>query len=1004
MHSHIKLFWVVVKMLFWLTKRKFSFCRMINANELVCLYTSALDPRTVNNATEALEDIYDKSESVFLHFLVLQNSNVNVVIKKYVSIALRRLVKIHFAVFSENEITMMKDITLNLIQNEDNLQIKYLLCDIAIKLFFLINKENEEWNELIIFCRDILLTQNNKCFGFYIIKKVFDYIADINLKMKLLFDLINCIEEIIFDENCNKETRIQSLKLFKKLIDYYPENNSELSQMFIKLAGLIVQMVDQSIFQKEEEEVIVIVSSLCNLIENNWFIESGLALNMFNNTIDLINNNNNKNDTKIMLFNIIECSTFLITNNFPEQIPFLLKICIDLSVKICKLNNDDNLYEFGFGFFCEIAGSGINGVFDLLLNFILELFQTDKIPETLVGLFVLYSIIEYSRYAISTKLNQILQLIFLCCNNNNNDIIFSSACRVISEMIDFMSSDLTPFIDDISYFLLHNISHSDSLTTLDKLFYQCDKPPSSFNEIVCLFSSLIQNSTNIQAQQIISCLSSLLPQLNDSAEKLIIDLFPILNNLLNNRIALHGKILDFFGLVAKTVPNLIKNELNNLINLGIDSLTLDDDYFTNASIADCFGNLINVLPSSMSYYLDQIVPPLIVILQEDFDDLLDFQKEQLIISKSSSMVSLSKFIGCLPNEMEDYACSPILDYIIEEGIDLFCVKACEGIGFSCEGYFRLKVPFDEVLIILFDNILDIDDKNSISAILMTSGEIFSIYNTNFQAETINRIIYIIVQIFKDPPDSFLKNSHNKTIDDTILPSLFYCINALIDGLGESFSNYLEQFYQVIEAFICDESLLMRNNIILMSSHICFTCKIKNALYKMAINSTFNGILHADQREIKILLGKSIKFLILINKEYFKDRIDMIVHFSRSLYDDYQYYCLVCILAVSYHQIQFEEKFLIDFIENLSPPSDSEDIAYVGEFMYYIYQKSPNLVQNKITTIALRLFSSSMRHIDMLSSETRDFYINLLSNYNSNEILMLCKGNELNARKIISNLL
>jgi hypothetical protein len=104
-------------------------------------------------------------------------------------------------------------------------------------------------------------------------------------------------------------------------------------------------------------------------------------------------------------------------------------------------------------------------------------------PGRQVALFIIRAITEGTQTPISSRIPEMLALIFALADTSD-EFVVSGACRTLEEMIEFLSSPLSSFLDTVTHFLLSNLSCPDSLKTLDSLFFRFDSSPQNLPDII----------------------------------------------------------------------------------------------------------------------------------------------------------------------------------------------------------------------------------------------------------------------------------------------------------------------------------------------------------------------------------------------------------------------------------------------------------------------------------------------------------------------------------------
>ena len=962
---------------------------------LLELYAAARRTETVREATERLTEMWKEPGTVFDH-LVLLNVCPDSVTRDFVCLSLRKLVGAHFGTFSMEQVVSVRDALLRFVESEKETLVRYHMCDVVVKLLF--NVENEEmWTPVYELATTMVKSQQMLSTGLYIWRNCyagFPLSGSHDMWVSLLAVTVSALG------STSVEDRTQAIALIQTLLDAAPNELSSDAQMGVidNVLGAIAAELKGLIVNNSEQELQNVVNLVCSLFEDPpLFLGYEKLMPFVEIATAILSDVSVPMDVRCIVHMIVSSAASLVAEEFGDRLVELVRLSIGLSCELCSAQRDDSRYEFAFHFFYVVASSfddNVTSILEFFLKCIVALVQGKGMVERQVAMFVLKAIVEGTQEVMSDQLGEVLKLIFQA-SDGADEYVISASCKAIEEIIDFMSSSISFFIDDVTAFLFRNIANPDAMRTLDLLFYKCDRAPQNLEEIIKLLVSLIPKSRVEQIEQIIECVASSLSRIETPNEAIFGTLTPILNQILQERPSLRGCVLEFFGRIAKVSPESVRVEISKIVEFG--TMCLTSEAYDCWLAATAFGLIAQVLPVTLALYVSQIVPNLIVVLQMKEDDMVESQVNMLRKSQNASIVTLGTFVGYLPEHMKEYAQSPILEYIMNKRDSL--VSVCESIGYGAEGFSHLGISLDEFITTNLLTIHTVQTKDSICALLMAFSEIIFVYGDKLSNDIIAERLRYILSV---PSDYFLRTDHSQTIDQQIQVCLFHCIGQFIDALGEGFSRYADAFIGILHKHFSNISSIMRGHVIMTAAHICYACKITSEIFQMTLNNALREIMESTSLEGKRLCAKGLKWLVMANKDALANRLELIGPFSVEIMADCEYYALWITLAMYYNHLSNAE-VLQAAIALMPPPADSEDVVLCAEFAVFVAKACPDAVTGVLPQIAISLFSSNPRHVQQAKEETRAALSGILKGISESELVVLCKNNEHAFTRVRENL-
>lgn len=960
------------------------------ANLLLGLYTAARATESVVEATQRLTELWSDPATVFDHLLLLKECP-DPVTRDFVCLSLRRLIGVHFSGLSPEQVLCLRDALLERVSDERQMRVRYHLCDAVVKLLCQIESEGV-WSPVYEAAMAMMKVPEMLSTGIYLVRSCFS--------SEMWFPLLSVAVSAI--TSAVDEDRIQSILLIQKLLDSSPEGLTSEDQI-VAVDGVLHALLEeiQTVISagRPLNELQSAVNVVCSLIEEPPnFIGYDKLMPFVEMASAILSNSSIPMETRCIAHMIISSAAALVSVEFSDRLVELIKFSIELSCEMCASQRDDRGYEFPFHFFFVVASSfdeNVASIFEFFMKCVVTLVQGQSMVERQVAMFVLKAIVEGTQEIMSTQLEDVLKLIFQA-STEADEFVISAACQTIDEIVDFLSGPMSVFVDNVTSFLFQNISNPDAIRSLDLLFYKCDRPPQNLEEVVHLLVSLIPKSRVEQIELIIGCISSSLSRLETPNESIFATLTPILNQILAQNPELRGAVLEFFGRIARVSPASVRAEMPKLVEFGTLCLTSEvcDCYLAGTA----FGLIAQVLPVSLSPFIEEIVPNLIVVLQMKGDDMVESQLNLLRKSQNAAIVALATFVGYMPDKMTEYAQSPILEYLMKKDDSLVTVS--EAIGYAAEGFAHLGISLDEFITSQLMSIHAIETKDSICALLVAFAEIICVYGDRLSTDIIAEWLR---STLVSPGEAFVRSDNSRTIDQQVQMCLFHCIGQFIDALGRGFTRYADAFIEVLHKHFTNTSPLMRGHVIMTAAHICRACGITSTIYQMTLNHAIREIMELSSIEPKRLCAKALKWLVMTHKDAVFNRLSIVDPFSLEIMSECEYFALWATLAMSFNQISNQEA-LKSAISLLPPPPDSEDVVLAADFAVFVASSLPDAISSVLPSVAIALFSSSDKHLRQAKPETIATLAGVLKQIPEPEIVTLCKNNEHAFTRVLANMM
>ena len=992
---------------------------------------------------------------------------------------LPRLLFMNIKHLNFNEILAVEEALSKLVIKEPLQNIRFFLCD-ALATFLDVCEENNkvweeftkenQWISIFSLANQLVKSQELLATGLYLWQRIFTLFPSSGSN-ELLFALmtlvLNSLSSDLFDD------RVQALKLFEILLGNIPDQLGSDSQKEL-IYNVLQQIFDElkivALQTQNVDELVIAVKVISDFLDNPPpFIEFEQLNDFFELSFLILSNKNVPLKIRFAIHQIIESSIDIIIDNYKDRLTILMQLSIDLSIEVCRCQRDDNIYEFPLSFFYSISDAyddEVNDILDLFLNLAFNICNNQNsddinlfLAQRQVALFLIMTIVEGTQEAIHERISDILQFV-IQTGDVDDPFVFYVCCRTLSELIQYLSAQMSCYIDDIASFLLKYIKYDDSILMLDTLFSKCCQPPKNIIAIFNVLISLIETwSNNIEkVESILSCIFSLLSTVNSyfslgynnleedintneyNTESLLKTLLPILEFIQEKRPELKGNIIEFIGKCVDIAPLYVKNQLPKIfqINIITASLSKPSEPHFFVSFTNFIKEIAKVFPVSFLPFFPHIVPLIIPYIQDSLD--MDHISSEQKIAAITCLVFL---VGSLPNHMSEFVMFPILDYLINRnGINHYVDEICDSIAASCEGFQEIGVPLDDIMLKVIPKVLDGHcRKEELISIFHMLSNIVEVYGIDLKDQTIRILFSFIAKILASPPSGMLRTQHSTYIDQQIQVPFFILISKVIqtdfsmkkrntDLETESdndFETAKAELIQYILPYIPNNSPLMRAYSILSVSHIYSWLLLGNSIFSHVnqenaqneeLNKLFqflsdvilDSIKKIQNIDARKLIAKALSYLIACRYDYFirspQTLAEIFIPFATEMIEFCGYTGLWCIISIRYSNFLEDNIAVLEAIIN-EFPNGTENIQFESEFSLFLntnptlsrYAQTVEGYEEKIQLIACSLFASYDKLFHIVDNNVKDYFCKVLMNLSNDRLLQLVRFNEGNLVKI-----
>ena len=899
-----------------------------------------------------------------------------------------------------------------LIQKEKDQHVQRILGSASSKL---LSKSPENWPEIIQLTLNFLTNSNYLLIGLEIWSEICQVLSEeINNNN---FHTISQIFIETFQLN-DQEILYSSFKMFSF---YITSINSDLiNESFTNLPDILLHSLENIINGNLNLKVSNLIFDLIYLLiskEIPIFLDNALSfidysLQITNSKLDI--------QYKISCQNVLSLAPFIMGDEFEEQISTYVQSSINFALEIIKLGTN----EFSIDFISLLIDSIIRNtnITEELISYLIELasnaIENENLELLYIIIFALEGAIEVGSEELLLYSDNIHQIIKICCETNNS-LLFDATCGFLIDISTNIPSLISPIFDDIINLIFNQINEPRSLQTLDKIIFNSDKTPTNYEQILNSLILLISNSTQEHYSTLISCISSTISKIEIINSNLYLELKSVLVEFLNtNDVFVLGLVFECFGYLSKLSPLSFQEDLNELMNVLINSFSLNNDSL-NEYIAVCITSITKILPISIKPYSNQLITNFLQILNNNPPEINnDNENEEEdtfenIFEKSQSAIlqAISVLINEMPEDLEEFISGflEILYKFIDKSPSLQ-FSSIKSIFLILDGLSSIKYNINPIFDIIIEQIPKTTDISVINELFLVLGNLFICIDKNILENQINQSLQIFIDSFnKKIPILF---NDTQFLDSSILNSLYFSFRQFIYSLGENSINYSDQIIEILSPHLGSSKKIIKA----FSSHtlstLCYINSNIENLGELSQGSTLS-LITIKEETIKNITLSSINLLIHCRKDLFsksqitqiRQQTELIIK-SKNNYSDMLVstaLTLWCSL-LSIFEFKFDNKFLTIVLELLPPVIDDDDIPFTAKFLVYSIQKLSNDIEIYIRKIIINIFSSGFSCIRLIDKNILLILSNYIKEIPNDLLLEIIKYNQHHLLQIQSNLL
>lgn len=964
-----------------------------------------MNQETVSSATSEIESLSTNPRIVFDILFLIQNCELET-IRHAAILGIPHLIQDHKENFNSEQFGEILTNTIQQIQNEKSIRLRFNLCDVAYKTINTCEYLNLE--PLVQLASQFLQTNGYLSTGLYIWDLILSS-PSFPLEDGLVFNLIQIAEQSISSSDIND--RIQGIKIIKKLWDHF---SSDLDQQEIDIVNSLIQAIltelQSLLFDRQPDEELWPLTSLVSeeiLSTPPYFLEDQQLLTFLNMGLQAILSQQVDLTIRMRCFYILENSVQLIYDHFGNQIEEIINVSALLSLHVCRIQRDEHSYDFAATFFNRISlvfEEGEEEIYEIFIHIVTEFINEGGLPERQIALIIIQSIICGLLETISDHVEAVLQLI-ITAGSVEDEQVFEAACAAINEMIEYVAPSLSFYIDEVSNYLFEFITSPLAISTLDSLFFHCDRPPQSnmFDDIVNRLFILLSNSD--QTEAILSCISSVFSKLTTTTENYVQNMIPLLSEILQNRVELRGAVVEFIGMMVKVAPMTIRSELPIIIDYAIGLFTGDTESTANYSAATFFGNAALVLPLSLSSYLPRVVPTLIDLLTLKPVTGNEIETDQLRKTHNSAAFALCALVGKSSHLMTDYIQFPILNYLtnIQSPIEINTIAACRCISYAAEGLLSLGIDISEIIKLYINPFLSSDNKPMISDIMMMFGKVLAVYGTQTPLELIKVLYKHIPSAISGQLIHLYRSECLNCIDLQLQQPLFYFIDQFIDACGTRILELYEGLFIALQLNFKSHSPMLRGYSLRSAAKLCYACSITTEPFHVTLENAINNIGKNRNLFMRRSISQSLQYLLFTSAQEMQRHFTTINQFAEELLQENESVMLWCALFSNTSEVVNIDQYLSHVVSHFPTSYETEEISFAAMFACSLLVSYQSYIDPLLPKIASELLASNDQQIQKVQSDVLRVSAQTLSRLNENDLLNLVNSNESKLAKISSHL-
>ncbi|KAH0792054.1 hypothetical protein GPJ56_004026 [Histomonas meleagridis] len=998
--------------------KKSSYMNVSNAQQLVILFETALHgtQNEIDSATKTLQELFTHIELFSDLFIVVQKCE-NPLIRSYAIIAISQMIR---RLDFDNQYTLnLQKYLIELIQTEPEIQNKRLLGNAAVDL---LEKIGTDWPEFLQLAFSFFPSPSTQAIALNLWTSIVDIMPEILLLQ--YFEQLMQFLLISFVSN-DREVRCSSYTLFEMLTT---KINHDLFLTYTTIPEILQQRITLCITtDPSAAESKCIFDLISTLFLNEFPLFIPHIHDFISFAFNLITSDASP-DLKLSCQSLISASPTLEPNEVDNQLPIYLKAVLNLAVQVCMVDRvlADLQFVEDFVSSLSVNTEEPGQLIQLLLTFSLSGIQSNNGIIMQIAILSFARAIEGASEEILDNSKNIMSLIKESLKQND-PFLFDSCCTFLLISSDKISEIYAEFFNEIVNILFNRLQEPRAMMVLDNVLYNADQAPAQYIELVSALVTLLNQCQPEQYEQVISCISSAICNVDEINNDLYGGMRNILIQLLNGDEMIRAKVFECFGNLAKIAPLAIQNDIPSLMNVLLNSISIDDDIMSE-SIGNCTQNIAKVLPLTLKEFIPRIVPSFLHLLEKEIqysaleeEDNNEEGNQQYqiairtVIMESSIIKALSTFISELPHEMINYVQQivHIICQFLDNPEEQIQIAAANSILLMNEGLKTLQFDASPLLDILIDKLYQCTDVSFVQQLFISLGSIFISYGNQFTVEQLQKSFMLISDCMRGKLKVIVAGG--KIIDSNVLYQLFFCIRMFIFSIGQKVSGLIEEFIQIFRPHLNSKKNQIKAYIVHTLSVICMNCPDNDKVASIACDIGFKMLNSNNNTNVKNIILSAMNYLIHSRSNIFtQQQIALLKHNVDSLIASKTSGCYESDMIIetaltlwcsiySVFQPNVSNDDLNVVLSGLPPVVDDDDIPFTAKFLFVAMQKLPEITAPHVNRILANIFASGEWCLQIVPNEIMCELAKCVRNIPEEELHQLLKWNQHFILQVHSNL-
>lgn len=981
-------------------------------NKLLVLYSSILngENETIQAATEELEEIFQQEDSIISHINFIQACE-NTIVRHEATLCLKRILSIHAKPENYKYLPSIQSFFIQQLQNEEVELIKKELCN---TVGVLITLWHTQWDEIYQLANDFLQEAQYVAIGLYLWNQIFQNL-DEKIKISLCYQYLDYSSKLF--QNSDRTILGNALDLFNTVMWYVIEDEeNDYSTFFSRLCSFAYSLF---ISQNPDEHIVNTVTEIfCNIVGCEIPVFSYEILDIFKMTMPIFTNNEIDVSIRVDVFQIIEAIVTAIHDEILDDLPEIIHGAIELSLYLCETDREDDAYEFCSAFLDDIIID--EQIFDLILGYTNQILSNSTSCSSVqVALMILTSILkELSTYG-NGKLDDIIQMI-LQAGSIDDPYVVIAFCEAIKTLIDNSQDECNDYFESIVNALLAHANYQIIFQTIEFVITNIGRPSQFINQLISVFSGLIDSSTIIDtASSLLFCIASCLQLMVSDVDNNYDSLLKILDNALQY-LELRGVSLFCLGFLAKLAPDYITSDLKPICEIasaGFDHVYEDESHW----IIMALQNVILSVPIGFSTYLPTILPRLIDVIQLEEPDIpemtIEYVKNCFYLSKSAAVSCIGEVLKMYPETYD--TCGELIWEIISTNLrkgDLYFDNACQIIENCALIFIQHGKSFLQTIQAFIPQFHKFDNKTklrqmilAIRAIVMDSGHDFLMTSMeNIHGTTVLEYITtnLMLAISGNFPEEFFNNSLSQAISPILQFPIFSCLSMLAYIVGSDMALVTNVCMDTLQSEVSSKDPMIQAHVIFCYSVLCQTAHAPEDNIISLVNVIHTSINQYNKPEYQRYLLLSLCNFLLKYPSLYQEFIG----FTKEIIDNQNNYSkevqpsISCLWAISTIQYQTDvtEDDLVRELDSIVCIPNSYEAVTLNSFCIYVLKLHPDLITCRIQYFACLLFASRMCFVQLLPQEIINILVSYICELPIESIVQILKNNQNQARQVQIN--